>query len=333
MIRKKNLSVFAGRFPKLFGQVALVLLLFLFSACAAETGEEDPQTLSVTMTKDDFEITLSVPKSVYYVRELRKEDIICADVTVRYVGEDDEVLIRHGLDSAIRAYDSEGFLPSWDEAKITSLQRGQSYTFPLEWEGYSREHSEQGIYKISKSLELEFLNPETEEGTGRYVKFALNVFPVEVRKKKGKAVSFEKYEALWEPLAESDYLTEKAEVYAKERKETEPEKEFFRILAGRDEDVLQYAVFYQENGLFSGVEIVTQYGREFFTVGKEGERQSLSVEAPPALSEDGKHLQFSMVMEATGEICEYRVYVTPDTFTGKNGEEKARNYLDVTGRM
>lgn len=333
MIRKKSLRAFAGRLSTLFGRVFFVLLLFSFAACGADTGKEDQLPLSVTMTKDDFEVTLSVPKSVYYVKELQKDDIICADVTVRYVGEEDEVLIRHGLDSAIRNYDSEGFLPSWDEEKRTSLQKGQAYTFPLEWEGYSREHSKQGIYKISKSLELEFLDPETEERTGRYVKFTLNVFPVEVRKKKGKAVSFEKYEALWVPLSENDYLMKKAEAYAEELKKAEPEREILKVLAGRDEDLVQYAVFYQENGLFSGVEIVTEHGREFFTVGKEGERQSLSMEAPPTLSEDGKHLQFSMVMEATGEVCEYRVYVTPDTISRKNGGKVTLNYLDVTGRM
>ncbi len=333
MTRKRKLCIFTGSLLRRFGAVVFVLLLFCVAACGTEDGEEDPLPLSVTMRKDDFEVTLSVPKSVYYVKELREEDIICVDVTVRYVGEEDKILIRHGLDSAIRAYDSEGFLPSWDEEKRTSLQRGESCTFSLDWEGYSREYSEQGIYKISKSLELEFLNPETEERTGKYVKFGLNVFPVEIREKKGKAVSFKEYEALWRPMAESEYLTEKAESYAKERKEAGLEKEFSRILAGRDEGLIQYAVFYQENGLFSGVEIVTQYGREFFTAGKEGERQSLYTEAPPELSEDGKHLQFSVIMEATGKVYEYRVYVTPDTFTEKNGGERTLIYLDVTGKL
>lgn len=312
--------------------VVLFVFLFSFAACSTETAEELP--LSVTMTKDDFEVTLFVPKSVYYVKELRKEDIIRSEITVRYVGEEEEVLVAHNqtlLSNSIQNYDEEARFGLWNERGTTSFQKGQSYTFPFEWEAYSREHSEQGIYKIGTLMELEFLDPETEEGTGKYVNFALNVFPVEVREKKGKALSFEKYEALWEALPEEDSLVKKAEAYAKELKETGSEKEVIKVLAGQEDDLVQYAVFYQEDGAFSGVEIVTKYGREFFTVGKADIRQSLYTEALPSLSGDGEHLRFSVITEPAGEICEYRVYIDKRE-KGKGGEEEILNYVEVTGK-
>lgn len=336
MIRKKSLCVFTGRLSKLFGQAFFVLLLFSLAACGADTEEEDSLPLSITMIKDDFEVTLSIPKSVYYVKELRKEeDSIRSEVTMRYLGEEEEIVVAHNqtlFSSAIQKYDMEANFVLLQERGISTIQKGQSYTFPFEWEVYNKEYFEQGIYKIGTMLELRFVDPETEEDTGQDVEFALNVFPVELRKKKGKALSFEKYEAIWNPLPEEEFLTKKAETYAEELKEAEPEKEFLKVLAGREEDVVQYAVFCQENGLFSGVEIVTEAGKDFFTVAKDGKPQSLFMEEPPELSEDGRHLRFFTVTEETGEVCEYRAYVSIHE-NGVRGKERKINYVEVTGKL
>ncbi len=335
MTRKRDLYIFSRSLLRHFGAVVFVLLLFSVAACGTEDGEEDPLPLSVMMRKDGFEVTLSVPKSVYYVKELRKEDIIRSEITVRYVGEEDKVLVSHYqtlLSNSIQNYDVEAHFGLWPEGGTTSFQKGQSYTFPFEWEGYSREHSKHGIYKVGTLLVLEFLNPETKEDTGEYVEFALNVFPVELRKKKGRALSFEKYEAIWEALPEEESLVKKAEVYAEEWKKNEPEREALRVLAGREEDVLQYAVFCQENGLFSGVEIVTEAGADFFTVAKDGKPQQLLLDEPPELSEDGRHLRFFTVMEETGEVCEYRAYVSIHE-NGAIGKERKINYIEVTGKL
>ncbi len=336
MIRKRNLHIFTKGLFKCLGPVAFVLLLFSFAACGTEDGEEDPIPLSVTMIKDDFEVTLSLPKSVYYVKELRKEkDNIRFEVTLRYLGEEEEIVVAHNttlFSSSIQNYDEETHFRVLQERGISTIQKGQSYTFPFDWEAYSREHSEQGIYKIGTRLELGYIDPETEEDIGKDVEFALNIFPLELRKKKGKALSFEKYEAIWEALPEEETLIKEAVIYAEEWKKNEPEREALKVLAGREEDVLQYAVFCQENGLFSGVEIVTEAGADFFTVAKDGKPQQLLLEEPLELSEDGRHLRFFTVLEETGEVCEYRAYVSIHE-TGVIGKERKINYIEVTGKL